>query len=271
MKEVVLAGIGLRGPGLPNWPAGRAVLAGATPYRPDALQQPTGASLPTTERRRATWVTRLALEVANEALGATDPETITAVFASSGGEVEVIHGIFEQLAGTDRRLSPTAFHNSVHNTAAGYWSIASGSHRPTDSLCAFDDSFGAGLAEALLRCASGERNVLLVAYDVPPLWPIAEFRPVSAPFAVALLLSPEPAGPELALLHGAYQATLPRPEPMTDPALEALRLGNPAARSLPLLAAIAGGTPVELEFGLGLCGSLRLVVTPTNPVRSSQT
>ena len=259
-RPVTVAGIGLRGPGLPGWTASRAVLAGAMPYQPVALEKPAGVSLPATERRRATGVTRLALDAASEALGGLDPTQVTAVFASSGGEVEVIHGILEQLASADRRLSPTAFHNSVHNAAAGYWSIASGSHYPADSLCAFDDSFGAGLAEALLRCAEEERHVLLVAYDFPHRFPISEFRRLSAPFAVALLLDPLPENRGLALLEGRYQAGPPRPASLADAQLEALRLGNPAARSLPLLTAIAAGASAELSFSHGLGGALHLSV-----------
>lgn len=262
MIEAFVTGIGLRGPGLTGWRASRAVLAGAAPYLPVAMAKPLGDCLPATERRRATGVTRLALDTASEALGDTDPTAITAVFASSGGEVEVIHGIFEQLAGNDRRLSPTAFHNSVHNAAAGYWSIASGSRHPAESLCAYDDSFGVGLAEALLRCADGERQVLLVAYDLPPLLPIAEFRPISQPFAVALLFDPSPPAPGLARLLGDYAPVPPSSEPMADPALDQLRLDNPAARSLPLLRAIARGIGTTLSLGHGMGGSLRLRIEP---------
>lgn len=260
MKPVAVCGVGLRGPGLADWASSRACLAGLAPYAAGAPAKPAGACLPATERRRATAVTRLALDVASEALGETDPTTVRSVFASSGGEVEVIHGIFDQLASDDRRLSPTAFHNSVHNAAAGYWSIASGSRHAADSLCAYDDSFGTGLAEALLRCAGGEENVLLVAYDWPPLAPIAEFRHLSAPFAVALLLNPWPVRPGLALLEAHYRAAPPRHPRLADPRLEALRVGNPAARSLPLLAAIAAGRKAQLSFGQGMGGTLHLTV-----------
>ena len=264
MIEAYLAGIGLLAPGLPGWPASRPILAGREPYVPAGLPRPAGACLPATERRRATSVTRLALDVAAEALGSADPAGIASVFASSGGEVDVIHAIFDQLAGSDRRLSPTAFHNSVHNAASGYWSIATGSRQPTDSLCAFDDSFGAGLAEALLRCATEGLDVLLVAYDSPPPFPIAEFRPLIAPFGVALLLRHEPGAGVCARLRAEWRAE-PGPDPsLPDPALERLRLGNPAARSLPLLAILAAGRAGRLSLGDGQAGSLNLEIAPWN-------
>lgn len=262
MIAALVTGVGLRGPGLNGWAASRPILTGDTPYRAESLPKPQAACLPATERRRATTVTRLALDAASEALGDGDPTAVTAVFASSGGEVEVIHGIFDQLAGEDRRLSPTAFHNSVHNAAAGYWSIASGSHHPADSVCAYDDSFGSGLAEALLRIAAGEGPILLVAYDWPPLFPIAEFRPIDQAFAVALRLERDRDQPGLTRLVGAYRPTPPVSAPLTDAGLEALRQTNPAARALPLLAAIARATAAELSLGQGMGGALELCVSP---------
>ncbi len=265
MITALITGVGVRGPGLNGWAASRPILAGDTPYRAEPVQKPLAACLPATERRRATTVTRLALDAASEALGDGDPAAVTAVtavFACSGGEVEIIHGIFDQLASEDRRLSPTAFHNSVHNAAAGYWSIASGSHHPADSVCAYDDSFGSGLAEALLRVAAGEGPILLVAYDWPPLFPIAEFRPIAQAFAVALRLERDTGQAGLTRLTGAYRPASPFSAPLTDAGLEALRQTNPAARALPLLAAIARGTAAKLSLGQGMGGSLELRVSP---------
>ena len=51
-------------------------------------------------------------------------------------------------------LSPTRFHNSVHNAAAGYWSIATGCHQPYSALGAGRYTFANGLfAAALQVCA----------------------------------------------------------------------------------------------------------------------
>jgi hypothetical protein len=262
MISAYVSGVGLRGPGLPGWAGSRAILAGAAPYLPAELARPTGSRLPATERRRATAVTRLAVDVAEETLGGADPAGIATVFTSSGGEVEVIHGIFAELAGGDRRLSPTQFHNSVHNTAAGYWSIATGARTASNSLCGFDDSFGAGLLETLVQCRTEARSVLLVAYDFPPVFPLSEFRKLEAPFGAGLLLTPEAGADTLARLNGEFLAGEDAGTPLDDPGLELLRLGNPAARGLPLLAALAAGRPATLGFGCGMGGSLRVRVEP---------
>lgn len=260
MISAHVSGIALQGPGLDGWAASRGVLAGQRPYQPAALPPPAGASLPATERRRATQVTRLVVDVAAATLAASGLTDVATVFASSGGEVAVIHQIFEELTQPAPILSPTQFHNSVHNTAAGYWSIATGVRTPSSSICGFDDSFGCGLLEALVQCSVEQLPVLLIACDYPPLFPLSERRPLTAPFAAGLLLTPHATMTSLARLRAAFVADQPATS-LTDPALEALRCGNPAARSLPLLVTLAAGLPDSLTFGCGMAGSVRVEVS----------
>jgi hypothetical protein len=51
----------------------------------------------------------------------------------------------------EKMVSPTLFHNSVHNTPAGYFSIATGIQTASVSLSAGDNTFSAGLIEALTQ------------------------------------------------------------------------------------------------------------------------
>jgi len=260
--EIHMIGIGLRGPGLSNWPTAKEILihGGLDPL----MTTPSGraALLPPTERRRATEVTRLALDVAEEAVGCHDPSDIPALFTSSGGEVNIVHEIFLTLVGPDRRLSPTQFHNSVHNAAAGYWSIASGSRMPTDSLCAYDDSLGSGLLEGLLRLQEQHQRILVVAYDLPAPYPISLYRSIPSAFAVGFLLSSDPKDTPMASLDWSYEAEPPAVSPLNDPGLETLRTSNPAARALPLLVAIARKETQTLRLGVGMQGALCLKIQP---------
>jgi hypothetical protein len=96
-----------------------------------------------------------------------------------------------------------------------------------------------------------ERPVLLVAYDLPPPPPLYAARPLQGGFATALLLTRTPAPHSLVQLDLALSNDLSdTATTMDDAGLEALRSGNHAARSLPLLAAIATQcrTPVCLEY-----------------------
>jgi hypothetical protein len=243
MMRVFVEGIGVLGPGLAGWPAARAVLANVEPYRPEAVRVPSVDLLPAAERRRAGLTVRLAIAVGTEALAHAerDPAEMAMVFAASGGDGQTIHEILAVLATEQREVSPTRFHNSVHNAPSGYWAVATGSRAPSTSLSAFDDSFGAGLLEAAAQAVVEDRPVTLIAYDVPYPDPLHAARPIASMFGTALVLAPvisERAFAELriALSDGGMSATC-----MADAALSQLRLGNPAARGLPLLAAFARG------------------------------
>jgi hypothetical protein len=232
--------VGLVGPGLASWDAAREILAGNAAYSRAATVIPSPDALPATERRRAGKCVRIAIAAGLAAAKASGGEArdLAAVFASSTGDAENLHAICEQLASDDRLISPTRFHNSVHNAPSGYWGIATGATPPADSVAAFDASFGAGLLEALGRLAEDpSQGVLLVAYDAPYPEPLAATRPIADAFAVALALEWEGAGPRLRV-----KTTRDAAGRMDDAALEAIRAGIPAARSLPLLGLLAKGS-----------------------------
>lgn len=239
MKPLYVESVGLAGPGLENWAAAAPVLAGAAPYAPAELAPYSPALLPPNERRRATPAIRIAFRTSEDALSRTTlpASGLATVFTSSEGDTEVVHRINHALAQPARTISPTDFHNSVHNAAAGYWSIAVGSTLPSTSLAAFDASFAAGLTEAAAQALGDDLDVLLTAYDMRMPQPLAAKRPIDEPFAVALVLTPRRTERSLASL-----ALAETQEPVTtlgDAGLERLRRANPAARALPLLQLLA--------------------------------
>jgi len=227
-------------PGLASWATSQAVLAGERPYTAEPMPTAMAMLLPANERRRTTATIKLALHVAHEAMAQTnhDARTVRTVFASSGGDSEVLDKICVALTQPDRPVSPTHFHQSVHNTPAGYWTIATGCTQPSLSLSAYDDSFTVGLLEAAALAWADAAPVLLIAYDVPPPFPLSERRNLVAPFAVALLLNPVTTATQRAVLRLGLICK-ESVDPLGDAGLERLRSGNPAARSLPLLCAIA--------------------------------
>jgi hypothetical protein len=247
MLSACVHGIGVLGPGLSGWSAAAPVLRRQQPYQRVPTAIPALTVLPPAERRRAGRVVRTALSVGAEAIAAAraDPRRLPSVFTSSGGDGDNCHEICVALAGSERLISPTRFHNSVHNAASGYWSIAYGCTAPSTALCAHDGSFGAGLLEALAQLAGGAEAVLLVSYDLDYPPPLRSHRPIGDAFGTALALGPADtggAGVRLRVQPCSAAATV-----MADDALEALRREIPAARALPLLATLAapaGGTVV---------------------------
>jgi hypothetical protein len=236
-------GVGFLGPGLPDWPAASRALSGAASWERAATVLPAPQCLPSAERRRTVAVVRLTLAVGLEAASraGADPALLPAVFTSSGGDGHNCHEICQVLASSDRQLSPTRFHNSVHNAAAGYWGIATGATPASSALCAHDASFAAGLLEALAQVAVERTAVLLIAYDAGYPEPLRSVRSIPDALGVALVLSPSAGAASLARFEASWSAT--HADPMADAALEALRLSIPAARSLPLLELLARKMP----------------------------
>jgi hypothetical protein len=246
---VAIDAVALLGPGLNGWPEAREVLRGARPYVPAPAAIPAPSLLPPNERRRSGLAVRVALATGAAALeaGGHDPVALATVFASSSADGDTCHAICEQLAGEDRLISPTRFHNSVHNAPAGYWSIATRSMAPSTSLCAYDGSFAAGLLEACGLVRARGAPALLIAYDAPYPEPLRTARPVPDAFGVALLLAPGTSAASLARLELAL--TGQQPDTLADAALEALRRDIPTARALPLLGRLARGEPGEAALG----------------------
>jgi hypothetical protein len=257
---LAVCGVGLLAPGLAGWDAARRVLAGEQPYRYEALPEPKPDALPPNERRRGARTVRWAIAAAQEALAGSGIAAADAapVCASSSGDGEIVVQIMSALAQPAREVSPTRFHNSVHNAAAGYWSIACGSRRGAVTLCAHDASFGAALLEAAALIHAGEGAVLLLVYDLPYPEPLLSARPIREPLALALALRGEACA--AALARWRVEAA---PGPATIAAMPIPELAsNPAAQALPLLAALARGETACLGVALGGGGSLAVGTRP---------
>lgn len=262
--DVTIRGIGLLAPGLAGWEASRAVLAGHHPFQPDEVPEPEAAILRPNERRRSSDCVRWAVHVAQEAIAQSglDPREVPTVFASSGGEMAVFDQLCRTLATPERMVSPTLFHQSVHNTAAGYWGIATTGRQSSTALSCYDDSFAAGLLEAATLVWVEGSPALLVAYDLAVPAPLSQARPITSGFAVALVLAPPSDGSPVVMqvhLEGvdARETTV-----LANPVLDRVRRDNPAARSLSLLSGIAAGGPQTVRLGLLDSQQLRLDLGP---------
>ena len=238
MSSGYVQSVGLIAPGLSSWRSGVAVLRGISPYVRADISTAQPASLPPNERRRAPLGVRMALLAADEAIAgsALGASMLASVFATSEADMDILHRICAALVEPERGVSPTDFHNSVHNAASGYWSIAATARGPSTTIAAYDFCFAVALREALGMLAVDDTDTLLVLYDVPPPPPLYDKRPIEQPAAVALVLGREHTPGALARLTLCAAETEQR---MDEPGLEALRRANPAARALPLLQSLA--------------------------------
>ena len=238
MSACYIKSVGIAAPGLAGWAASLDILRGATPYAALAETPYAPALLPPNERRRATASVRQAFRAAEDAVSVpgVDARELASVFASSDADMAVLHRICAALAQPTRAISPTDFHNSVHNAASGYWSIAVQSTALTTTLSAFDASFAVGLLEAA-ALVDARRDVLLVAYDAAAPEPLLAKRPLALAAGVAVVLGANAGAAALGRI--AISASDADESRCVTPALEELRLANPALRALPLFELLA--------------------------------
>ena len=243
-RRLYVNGAALWAPRLPGWPLAREILAGRTAAPSTPLGRPAPELLPPNERRRAPDTVSLALEAALAACRSAElaPGSLACVFSSTHGDLAITDYMCATLASTPTQLSPTRFHNSVHNAAAGYWTIAAECTRPYTALSAGEHTFGAALLEASVQALSTAQNILLVSYDIDARGPLATMAPSQGLLSAALVLGPE-RGPhaiahfDLTLTQGSLAPSQARPENAT------LIAGNASEACLPLMEALAlGGT-----------------------------
>jgi len=227
-----------------------------------ALEKPEAALLEGALRRRATPLTRLAVEVLQQATSHADcdPGTTPTVWATAHGEHTPAIKLLSMMQRGEGKLSPTHFHNSVHNTAGGYASIATGNVAPSTTLTGGSELVASALLEAWCLLESSGSDVALVLADEPLQSP---FERVGAdtPLAIGLVLSQQPDGAlgELAELRRATIAPVPDHE----------RFGRLyVSAALPLLEQIVRGQPGSIALELACdnqgsvwCVDLQLVGT----------
>lgn len=242
MIRAAVTGAGILAPGLDGWTQAAAVLRAAVPWDAGATSTPNVDLLQPTERRRASETTRYAMHVARQALDSArlPYAAVKTVLATVTGASEISHQICEALARAERDVSPTKFHNSVHNAPMGYWAIATRCRAPSTALACFEGSFAAGLLEAAVQVVAEGEPVLFVSCDPPYCEPLQHRYPVTATCAIALVLAPAGTAASLGELEldladetscGVASAALSALAPIVD--------GNPTGRGLALLHALA--------------------------------
>lgn len=152
---------------------------------------PKPAAVPPKERRRAGLMINLAVEVAHQACehAGADKQQIPSVFASAMGDTTITNYMCRKLSQPEKLLSPTKFHNSVHNAPSGYWTISAENRAPSSFVGGFRQSFGAGLLEAASQAQAWSTPVLLVAYDIANSAPFADIQTVSESLGMALVVT----------------------------------------------------------------------------------
>lgn len=261
--NVTITGIGIWASGLESWEAFRRAVengfsgpgAPFTPPRPEAI--------PARERRRAGLTINMAVEVMHQACAmAGEPlDGIGSVFASAMGDTDVTDYMCRKLATPEKLLSPTRFHNSVHNAPSGYWSISAANRQPSSFVGGYRDSFACGLLEAASTALAENLAVGLAVYDVANAAPFHDVLPITENLALALVMVPGARAPGWHL-----KLTLKEPTGVPDgpvhPELRRMAAANPAGAGLALLEALAGNRAGSLTWPLGTGTDLVAELSP---------
>jgi hypothetical protein len=173
-----------------------------------------------------------------------DPRELACIFGSGLGDTEITDYLCSQLAAPEKQLSPTKFHNSVHNAPAGYWTIATHCMRSANSIAAYQHTAGVSLLEAVLQAHQDDGPMLVTLFDLAARGLYQQIYAADQDFAAALVIASRPfvAAP-LAKLTLTLESE-PVPTPLWAPAFERLHSTNPAAGVLPLLYALAAADTV---------------------------
>lgn len=190
--RVAIEGVAFWASRLPGWDIARAVIRGEQEPLEAPSARPSPTLLAPTERRRAPDTVAVALEVAARACEAAGrkPSDLPSVFASTHGDLAISDYMCSTLATTPALISPIKFHNSVHNAAAGYWSIGTGSLAPYTAISAYQYTFGTGLLEAATQVACEQRPLLYVAFDIEAKGALSTMAPSRGLLGAALVLAP---------------------------------------------------------------------------------
>lgn len=191
IAPMTLRGFAAWASGMPDWTTLRAVARGEAQPSADAPKKPAPAMLPPNERRRAPDSVLLALQVAQAACDAAgaDAASLPSIFASTHGDLAITDAMCRTLAENPADISPTRFHNSVHNAAAGYWTIGVGCHAASTAISAYRATLAQGLIEAAMQLAAGAPQVLLVAYDSAASGPLSAVSSSEGLLGLAMVLA----------------------------------------------------------------------------------
>jgi hypothetical protein len=247
MTELKIIGCGIWSKLFSNW---RQFSAGLNEgdWQSGTSAQP--KLIPAGESRRAPQSVKMAVEVMSQAcdMASISPTDVAVVFSSSMGDMQITDYLCHTLSTPPRLVSPTRFHNAVHNAPTGYWSIATKSHASASAISAFSNTAPMAFLEAAIQVAEEGSPVLLVTQEGAAVPALRDSCPSDSPFSAALLLAPPGYGAAgVASIH--FTVTRESVEwPDLPRNLRESFLGNPGARLLPLFAAIARNENADRQF-----------------------
>jgi hypothetical protein len=261
MPPLHLEGFAFWSSRLPGWDIARRVIQGEQSPPDTAATRPAPMLLPPTERRRAPDTVAVALEVAARACEAAgrSPLDLPSVFASTHGDLAISDYMCTTLASTPALISPIKFHNSVHNAAAGYWSIGTGSSAPYTAISAYQYTFAAGLLESAVQAVCEQRAVLYVAFDIEAKGALATVAQSRGVLGLAMVLSPHRTERSRMLALQIHASDDDEPTPASSAGYACVK-ENALAACFPFVESMARNDDAALRLALGERSALHVTM-----------
>lgn len=256
--------IGVAGSGFSNWEQAKSILNNEQSISLEQAEKYKITILKPNEARRTSTTIKIALQSAEESLSQAsfEADQLFSIFVSSDGDPNILQSICQELSTEDKFVSPTQFHNSVHNAPAGYWSIGQQSMRGINSIACGDCSVSGALIEAASLLKTGGNAVLVVCFDVKSPAPLNTARSIKYSLASSMILTRSETAESLFSIDFDLKPVEKGPvTQMTDPLLERLRTDSPAFRGLPLLKSLSSLNSDEIILAYSDSSSLHLGLT----------
>jgi hypothetical protein len=232
--------------------------------------KPVPQIIPANERRRAPLLVKMAIATSCQAIAASSlaPQSVACVFGSGLGDNDITDYLCKVLVTELKQISPTKFHNSVHNTAAGYWTISTECMESANSIAAYQHTAGMVMLEAVSQCLIQQQPVLITLYDMEVCFALKDVFPCTQNICLSLLIAPNKFnGSALAALTLKVDTSPYIPRALRNPSLEEARQKNPTGHLLNLMEGVALLERGPIERGQALqATSCRLSISPTTSI-----
>jgi hypothetical protein len=199
-------------------------------------------------RRGLSDPTRLFLHVARGAIerACVPAAQLHVVFASAFGEIVAAEKLMAQ-AFADNSSSPARFRHSVHNTAAGLFSISTQNRLPATAIAAGWDTPAMGLLEASALLAHGGADHVLLVYVEEPVPEALSAEHGYPAIAAGFVLAPSPSAQTRGQIgHLRRERDAPQ-----GAELPAVWLNHPLSPCVALCRALSARASVTLAVGKG--------------------
>ena len=259
MADINIVGVGVWSEFFSNWDEFRSALTGGVasqtiPLRPELI--------PAKERRRAPVSVKMAVEVMDQArrMSALVPSEVATVLASVNGDVGTTDYLCRTLGTAPRTVSPTRFHNSVHNAPIGNWAIATHCKLPANAVSAYLHTTSMAFLESAIQALEENMPVLVCVQELATPDAIKPIYDSEQPISTAILLAP-PGHCKEELASVRFDVRNERSEYPSAPQILGIDWsGNLGARFLPLFAALTAPGDTELLLPISASSSLSLAI-----------